>query len=130
MIKIGEAYSIPGTPKGWHFVTRIVVPDDCCGYGTVFDRPKTARAPKARVMLSVDEIECGQQWLHLSVSHPHKNPSWHTIKEVKELFMPKDKYAIQMIAPKSEHINIHEHCFHLWMRLDGPTISDEIKGRC
>jgi hypothetical protein len=45
------------------------------------------------------------------------------MSEVKELFIGGDRQAIQVMPPRSNHVNIHE-VLHLWHCLDGDGLPD------
>ena len=56
--------------------------------------------------------------LHVSVSLPGKLPSWEDLKLVKNTFIGPDKMAFQVLPPRSEYVNLHPYCLHLWERVD------------
>jgi len=58
-------------------------------------------------------------WRHVSVSLPERYPSWEELKEVRYRFFDEEAEVIQFLPPKSEYLNLHQNCFHLWHRLDG-----------
>lgn len=53
-------------------------------------------------------------WDHLSVSLPDRLPTWEEMCHVKDLFFRTDEWAMQLHPPKSENINNHPFCLHLW----------------
>ncbi len=73
-----------------------------------------------RVLFSVDDMPTGV-WLHASCSRPNKLPSWDDLREVKDLFIGRNVFAVQILPPEKDYVNAHEHCLHLWRRLDAPT---------
>jgi len=51
---------------------------------------------------------------HISISHPSRYPRYEEIKESRYEFTP-DEATMAMIFPsKSEFVNVHPNCFHLW----------------
>lgn len=56
----------------------------------------------------------GEGWEHVSVSLKHKTPSWETMCDIKEMFFEDDETVLQYHPPKSEYVNIHKYCLHLW----------------
>lgn len=56
----------------------------------------------------------GEGWEHVSVSMPNRTPSWEQMCFIKNLFWGEDETVVQYHPPKSEYINNHEHCLHLW----------------
>lgn len=59
-------------------------------------------------------------WEHVSVSLPRRCPTWDEMSHVKSLFFDDSECAMQLHPPKSEHINCHEFCLHLWAPLCEP----------
>lgn len=57
----------------------------------------------------------GFGWEHVSVSRKDRCPTWEEMCIVKELFWtePED-YVIQYHPPRSDYVNLHEYCLHLW----------------
>jgi len=41
-------------------------------------------------------------------------PIWDAIKPVRYKCLPDHVTCGMLLPPKSEYINIHEHCFHLY----------------
>ncbi len=72
-----------------------------------------------RVLTGIEPHTDGKTWLHISISRPKRNPSWEDIKEVKDIFIGRDKEAVQVLPPQEEYVNLHEYCFHLWHCLEG-----------
>lgn len=65
-----------------------------------------------------DTIE-NRVWLHVSLSRPHSLPNYQDMCEVKEIFIGPDRRAYQVFAERSQHVNIHEYCLHLWCVVEG-----------
>lgn len=59
------------------------------------------------------------EWEHVSVSTHRRTPNWREMCFVKDLFWGEDETVIQFHPPKSEYVNNHEHCLHLWRHRDG-----------
>jgi hypothetical protein len=63
------------------------------------------------------------EWVHASISRDTM-PTYEDLKLLHKAVF-KDKWAYQIFAPESRHINIHEHALHLFGRFDGlPQIPD------
>ena len=65
-----------------------------------------------------------KKWLHLSVAHTHKVPSYADLAKAKRYFLGEDKLAAQVFARDSDHVNINEYCLHLWVCLDEDCLPD------
>lgn len=65
-------------------------------------------------VMACDGTETG--WEHVSVSlmDSPKCPSWEEMCIVKALFWDDDETVIQFHPPKSEYVNKHPGCLHLW----------------
>ncbi len=56
----------------------------------------------------------GQPWEHVSVSCETRCPTWIEMDWVKDQFWDEGETVIQFHVPKSDHINRHPYCLHLW----------------
>ena len=57
-------------------------------------------------------IENGK-W-HLSISKPNAQPSYKEMKEARYRLIPDNVTMAQIFPTKSEFVNLHEYCHHLW----------------
>lgn len=65
-------------------------------------------------------------WLHVSVSGRQCLPTW----EVKDLFVGRERCALQVLPPASEYVNVDPNVLHLWCALEGPRpVPDFTRGR-
>lgn len=53
-------------------------------------------------------------WDHVSVSLPTITPTWLMMCFVKDLFWEDEEVVFQLHPKKSEYINCHNHCLHMW----------------
>jgi hypothetical protein len=88
--------------------------DDTCG---VFMVPSPIDAAPMCVIAAV-----GMGWDHVSVSRPNRCPNWPEMSYVNRAFFLEDEVAMELHVAESEHINVHEHCLHLWRPIDGRVI--------
>ena len=58
----------------------------------------------------------GMGWKHVSVSieYAHKPPSWSIMCKVKDLFWDDEDWVVQFHPAKSDYVNYHPGCLHLW----------------
>lgn len=56
----------------------------------------------------------GLGWEHVSVSRKDRTPTWDEMCQVKALFWDDEDCVVQFHPPKSQHINNHSRCLHLW----------------
>jgi len=62
-------------------------------------------------------------WEHVSVSIAGKHPpNWQEMNWIKEQFWRDDETVLQFHPAKSDYVNIHPNCLHLWrvVALDHP----------
>jgi hypothetical protein len=82
------------------------------------------RTRKLGAMFSVERERDGKRWIHISVSHRDRIPTWDELRHVKDWMIGKDKLAIQVLPPDDQYVNIHPRTLHLWHCLDGDPVPD------
>ena len=58
----------------------------------------------------------GMDWEHVSVSLKTICPTWAMMCQVKELFWDDTDLVVQFHPVKSEYVNNHPFCLHLWRK--------------
>jgi hypothetical protein len=53
-------------------------------------------------------------WEHVSISLKVRDPSWLQMCFIKEMFWDEYDCVVQYHPPKSDYVNHHPHCLHLW----------------
>jgi len=74
------------------------------------------------VMLNVIASN-GEGWEHVSVTingDSTATPDWEHMCYIKELFWEDEDTVVQYHPPKSEYVNCHPGCLHLWRPTGGP----------
>lgn len=56
-------------------------------------------------------------WEHVSVSRKDRMPTWDEMCQVKDLFWGEDDCVVQYHPPRSEYVNNHSYCLHLWRKI-------------
>lgn len=56
----------------------------------------------------------GLDWDHVSISLKNRNPNWREMSFIKDLFFEESETVVQFHPKKSEYINFHPFCLHLW----------------
>lgn len=82
-----------------------------------------------RVIVSGAVEGDGRRWLHLSASTPARVPHWDELVGLKEALLGAESNAVMLIPPRSRWVNIHPHCLHAWVCLDGDGLPDFTGGR-
>ena len=71
------------------------------------------------VLFSREPWEDGKERLHASIAHPFKLPAWDYVKYVRYKLFPDNMKVAMILPPKSEYVDMHKHCFHLYQMFDG-----------
>lgn len=60
----------------------------------------------------------GGGWEHVSISRRNgKIPTWDEMCAIKDMFFNEEEVVAQYHPRRSEYVNIHEGCLHLWKPL-------------
>ena len=59
----------------------------------------------------------GAGWEHVSVSRKDRCPTWEEMCAVKDLFWDPEDAVVQFHPPRSNYVNNHPFCLHLWKRV-------------
>jgi hypothetical protein len=91
-------------------------------YG-IFEIPSPVTRQLMRVMGNAAN-EYSEGWEHVSVSLAARTPNWAEMEYVREIFWLSTETVMQLSVPRSDHVNRHPYCLHLWR----PTFT-EIRAR-
>ena len=72
---------------------------------------------KSRTMTVLVSDGTVDGWEHVSVSLENRNPNWEEMCFIKDLFWYAEEAVVQYHPPKSEYVNNHPYCLHLWRQL-------------
>lgn len=87
-----------------------------------------------RLFVIATDGECpgltGTKWEHVSVTVRNRRlvpllrcPTWEQMCAVKALFWHEEEAVMQIHPPRSDYVNAHPFCLHLWRPVDiGVTI--------
>jgi hypothetical protein len=71
----------------------------------------------------------GVDWLHASIAWQDRDPNYAELAALHAGVFGRRRWAYQVFAPTTEHVNIHEHALHLFGRVDGaPALPDFTHG--
>lgn len=56
----------------------------------------------------------GHRWEHVSVSLADRTPTWEEMASIKAYFWRDDETVLQFHPRRSEYVNNHPYCLHLW----------------
>ena len=80
------------------------------------------------VIGSIAEEQDGKRWLHLSMSHRNRVPTYDELVYLKRHWAGDDRKAIMVLPARSEHVNIHPYVLHLFVCLDADPLPDFTHG--
>lgn len=58
-------------------------------------------------------------WEHVSVSRKDRTPTWDEMCQIKQLFWDDEDCVVQYHPPRSEYVNNHQFCLHMWRIVGG-----------
>ena len=72
-----------------------------------------------RALFSIDTLDDGKEWRHLSMSRQERYPGWdEMVVVIRECGLTDDKRDVVMVLPpKREHVNVMPNCFHWWQEV-------------
>lgn len=89
--------------------------DDSIGNSGAFE----VRLKHGQIVFVIASDGCG--WEHVSVSRRDRCPTWDEMCQIKLLFWDDEDCVIQFHPPRSEYVNIHPNCLHLWRQIGVET---------
>lgn len=75
---------------------------------------------RLRIIATDGKDELSEGWEHVSVSTHRRTPNWREMCFVKDLFWGQEETVVQFHPPKSEYVNNHPFCLHLWRHVSLP----------
>jgi len=70
------------------------------------------------------EVHDGRPWLHVSLARRDRLPAWADVVLAKEVFVGIEANAIMPFPPRSEWVNKHRYCLHLWAPMGWRLLPD------
>lgn len=67
-----------------------------------------------KVIASSGDPDSGIDWEHVSVSLQNRCPNWQEMCFIKSLFWDDEECVMQLHPPRSQWINQHPYCLHMW----------------
>lgn len=105
----------------WHFLNGNRVKEPCASVPPQYVTTETdGFNGMFRFTLDGQLIRCvvsdGEGWQHVSVSieYSQKPPSWALMCKIKDLFWEPEQVVVQFHPRKSEYVNMHPGCLHMW----------------
>lgn len=67
-----------------------------------------------RILPATVIFSWGGGWDHVSVSFPHRTPTWEEMAEIKRTFFRPEEVAFELHPIESEYVNTMPYCLHIW----------------
>ena len=80
----------------------------------------TLRTPGKPRLFAIASDQAG--WEHVSVSRKDRCPTWDEMCAVKDLFWTEEDAVVQFHPPRSDYVNNHPFCLHLWKPAGGSLL--------
>ena len=96
------------------------------GYGAFFVHGPCGEELKIIASGGAADDAMSAGWEHVSVSTRRRTPNWREMCFVKDLFWDESETVVQFHPPRSEYVNNHEFCLHLWRHRDGHMLPPSI----
>jgi len=102
---------------------RIRVGEYASDTGKLYGAFKIIGPVGTELLIMSSGIDRDYGWEHVSVSTDRRTPTWGEMSFVKDLFWREDECVMQLHPPRSEYVNFHSRCLHLWrpLRAEIPT---------
>ncbi len=95
------------------------------GWRALSDAPVAYQSDDGvRVLVSGCVEGDGKRWLHVSLSRPNRLPTWRDLRTVKDIFVGRERLAVQVLPPQRDYYNFHPYVLHLWSCIDGDPVPD------
>lgn len=121
----GWSYDLPVVKKpSWKLVNHLP-------QWQGFDAAYLSVLDRKLIIIHAGDHTDGKRWIHASMSHPMRVPTYAELKELKEDFIGRDRKCIMVFPEQQYHVNLHENVLHLWSCLDEwgiPEFSGELYG--
>lgn len=83
---------------------------------------------KMIVIASIAVEQDGKHWVHLSMSHYKRVPTYEELTYLKRHWVGEDRKCVMVFPEKAKHVNINPNVLHLFCCLDGDPLPDFTQG--
>lgn len=80
------------------------------------------------VIQSLAKEQDGNYWIHTSYSRRSRVPDYNDTLFIKNHFVGEDTKAIMVFPRKTEHVNFHPFCLHLYECCEKDPLPDFTRG--
>jgi len=100
-------------------IPEMYLSDDNYGFNGMFRIPHEGSIIRCIASDGIDSPGPEWKWQHVSVSieYDKQPPRWKIMCYIKELFWEPEDWVVQFHPAKSEYVNFHQACLHLWRPL-------------
>jgi hypothetical protein len=61
-------------------------------------------------------VSDGGGWDHVSISRRERCPTFDELNWIKGLFFDAEETVVHFFPKKSQYVNLHPYCLHLWKK--------------
>lgn len=97
-------------PEGYRLKSGLMKSDSSFGNFGAFEIPFESRDLAVVASAGMPPYN----WEHVSVSLENRCPNWREMCFIKNLFWDDEDVVIQYHPKKSDYVNVHNYCLHLW----------------
>lgn len=112
----------PSSTTRWRWPR--VVPSSWVMVGSAIDGAMWEADFSLRVMASVATERDGLEWVHVSVSHRKRVPTWEEFRDAVQVVVGPLRESYVVLPPADRYVNDHPYCLHAFCCLDGPRLPD------
>lgn len=76
---------------------------------------------RLHIVSSIGTDPASEGWEHVSVSTERRLPNWNEMCLVKDLFWDEEEVVFQLHPAKSQYVNNHPTCLHMWRHPTKPV---------
>ncbi len=109
-----EQFRLTRDSRGAAFVPAALLSDESFGMNGFFFVPRGKVILRVMVSDGSGIPDGEEKWEHVSVSLQDRCPTWDEMAFAKDMFFTEDEAVMQLHPPKSDYVNNHKYCLHLW----------------
>ncbi len=106
---------VPAKLEAGRFTTGPTASHASFGFYGAFEIQGPCGMPLRIIASGADaDDQMADGWEHVSVSTARRPPNWQEMCFVKDLCWEPEECVVQFHPPRSEYVNNHPHCLHMW----------------
>lgn len=99
--------------------------DSTYGNNGAFEIPLSLRS--TAFVIASDKLNWEHVSVHIVSDGKERTPTWGEMCKMKDMFWDDEETVIQYHPPKSQYVNNHPHCLHLWRPIGAEILLPDTK---